>query len=188
MEEFKDNFDEIISMLNEGKIILYPTDTIWGIGCDALNENSIKRIYKIKKRTPDKPFVILVSDLDMLKSYVKEIHPRIETLLAYHKRPLTMTMKAKKKIPSSLKKGGRTAIRIVKDDTIAEFIRQFGRPLVSTSANIANNSFPQNFEDISDDVKSKVDYIFHYKREAIAPGMPSVIASYSKNGRLKFHR
>lgn len=188
MEEYTDNFDEIIPMLNEGKIILYPTDTIWGLGCDALNENSIRHLFEIKKRVPDKPFIILVSDLEMLKSYVKEIHPRVETLLAYHARPLTVIFKAKKKVPPLLKMDGKAAIRIIKDDRIAEFIRQFGRPIVTTSANISNEPFPQNFDEISDAVKSQVDYIFNYKREEKEPGMPSVIAAYSKTGKLRFLR
>lgn len=188
MEEFRDNFNEIISILNEGKIILYPTDTNWGLGCDALNENSIKRIYEIKKTVPEKPFDVLVSDLDMLKSYVKEIHPRIETLLAYHERPLTVIFKTRKKIPGLLKHEGKAAIRIVKDDIIAQFIRQFGRPIVSTPANTLSESAPQKFDDISDRIKSQADYIFHYKRDKTGSDISSVIASYSKNGKLKFHR
>ena len=79
-----DNFDEIIKYLNDGKVILYPTDTIWGLGCDALNAESIKKIYKIKNREANKPFIILVCSIEMLKEYVKDIHPRVETLLSHH--------------------------------------------------------------------------------------------------------
>lgn len=188
MELYTDNFAEIIELLNAGKIILYPTDTIWGLGCDAMNKEAIEKIYTIKERVPDKPFIILVSDIDMLKSYIKDIHPRVETLLSHHTRPLTVIYKAKKNIPEILLENGKVAIRVIVEEKIAELIRQFGRPIVSTSANISNEDFPENFESINSKIKAAVDYIFHYKRNDKELRAPSVIASFSKSGKLKFHR
>lgn len=188
MELYTDNFDEIIEILNAGKIILYPTDTIWGLGCDAMNKESIEKIYAIKQRVPDKPFIILVSDIEMLKSYVKDIHPRVETLLSHHTRPLTVIYKAKKSIPEILLDNGKVAIRVIMEEKIAELIRQFGRPIVSTSANISDEDFPENFDSINPKIKAEADYIFHHKRNVKEPGAPSVIASFSKSGKLKFHR
>ena len=188
MDNNTDNFDEISSILHEGKVILYPTDTIWGLGCDATNPEAIKKIYKIKNRIPAKPFIVLVSDIDMLKSYIREIHPRVETLLAYHSRPLTVIYRAKKNLPDVLLENGKVAIRIVQEKKIAETIRHFGKPIVSTSANISDEPFPKVFDEISDQVKASVDYIFFHKRDIKEPGQPSTIATYSKSGKLKFLR
>ena len=183
-----DNFDFITNLLNQGKTILYPTDTIWGIGCDAQNINAIKKIYRIKQREQDKPFIILVSSIEMLKEYVQDIHPRIETLLLYHNRPLTLIYPKGKNIPSILIKNKKIAIRIVQEPVIARLIEIFGRPIVSTSANIAGTDFPKTFNDIDIKILNAVDYIFNYKRTETIPGAPSVIATYNKNGKLKFLR
>ncbi len=183
-----DDFEHIKKILSEGKIILYPTDTIWGLGCDINFQEAIYRIYDIKKRPLDKPFIILVSDLDMLKKYVVDIHPRVETLLLYHKRPLTIIYKKAKNVPDILTKNGSIAIRIVMEPILAKLIQEYGRPIVSTSANIANEPNPANFRSISDKIKKSVDYIFKYKQNDLKAAPPSVIASYNKNGRLKFLR
>ena len=183
-----DNFDEIISILNEGKIILYPTDTIWGIGCDSMNTESAKRINKIRKKMPEAAMILLVSDLEMLKTYVKEIHPRIETLLAYHERPLTVLYKAKKNVPDIYIENNKVAIRIVKETSISLLIKKFGRPIVGATACIEGEDFPRNFQEINASIKSSVDYIFNLKTEVAETGEPSVIASFSKNGKLKFLR
>ncbi len=183
-----DDFEHIKNILSEGKIILYPTDTIWGLGCDINCLEAIYRIYDIKKRPLNKPFIILVSGLDMLKKYVMEIHPRVETLLLYHKRPLTIIYKKARNVPDILTKNGSIAIRIVKDPVIAGLIHEYGSPIVSTSANIADDPSPTNFKSISDKIKKSVDYIFKYKQNDLEDAPPSVIASYNKNGSLKFIR
>lgn len=183
-----DDFTHIKKLLSQGKIILYPTDTIWGLGCDINCQEGIYRIYDIKKRPLDKPFIILVSGLEMLKKYVVDIHPRVETLLLYHKRPLTIIYKQAKNVPDILTKNGGIAIRIVKDPVIARLIHDYGTPIVSTSANLANDPNPVNFKSISDKIKKSVDYIFKYKQNDLKAAPPSVIASYNKNGRLKFLR
>lgn len=183
-----DDLDKIVDILREGKIILYPTDTIWGLGCDSTNEDSIKRIYNLKKRDTSKPFILLVSDIEMLKRYVKEIHPRIETLLIHHSRPLTVIYKSYGNLPQILLEAGKVAIRIIKEPVIKELIEKFDRPIVSTSANISEEPFPKNFSEISNDVKSGVDYIFNYRRDDISEYEPSVIATFSRQGKLKFLR
>lgn len=183
-----DNFEYIIDLLNQGKVILYPTDTIWGLGCDALNTDAIKKIYKIKQREMDKPFIVLVSSIEMLKEYIKDIHPRLETLLLYHKRPLTIIYPKGKNIPSILMKNEKIAIRVVKEPVIAKLIEIFGRPIVSTSANIAGTDFPKIFNEIDKKIIDAVDYTIKYKQYETVPGEPSVIATYNKKGKLKFLR
>ena len=184
----EDNFDKIIGLLSTGKIILYPTDTIWGLGCDASNVDAINRIYDIKQRGKDKPLLILVSDIEMLKKYIRNIHPRIETLLVHHNRPLTIIYPKGKNLPDILLKKGKVAIRIIKDPVISLIIRKFGKPIVSTSANITGMEFPKTFKDINKKIIKSVDYVFKYKQNDNSPGEPSVIATYNKNGKLKFIR
>jgi L-threonylcarbamoyladenylate synthase len=183
-----DNFEEIRDVLEHGGVILFPTDTIWGLGCDVLNTDAIEKIYTIKNRPRNKPFIILVSDIEMLKEYIVDIHPRIETLLLYHKRPLTIIYKKGKKLPSILTKKSSVAIRIVQEKVIADFIRAYGKPLVSSSANIAGKPFPETFLEISTVVKNAVDYIFKYKQTDTSTSQPSIIATFNKKGKLKFLR
>ena len=184
----EDNFENIIKTLEEGKVILYPTDTIWGLGCDAHNLEAIHKVYDIKKREKDKPLIVLVSDIEMLKKYVNDIHPRIETLLLYHNRPLTLIYKGGINLPDILMKNGSIAIRIIKDNVIANLIKEFGKPIVSTSANIAGHPFEGSYEDIEQVVKNSVHYIFKYGRNNSVGSQPSVIATFNKNGKLKFLR
>lgn len=186
MENNIDNLDEIVSLLNEGKIILYPTDTGWEIGCDAMNEESIKKIYSIKNTIPQKPYILLVADMEMLKSHIKDIHPRVETLLSYHSRPLTVVYKAKKTILPILLENSKVAIRIVQEPKISELISKLDKPIASTSASIHNENFPNNFDDIPFEIKTSVDYIFYYKRNLKDIGEPPVLASFAKSGKLKF--
>jgi len=183
-----DNFEYIIDLLNKGKIILYPTDTIWGLGCDALNNDAIDKIYSLKNREKDKPFILLVSGIDMLKEYVKSIHPRIETLLLYHKRPLTIIYPKGEKLSNVFTKNKKIAIRIVQEPVIAAIIKEFGHPIISTSANIAGTKTPRIFSEIDDEIIKSVDYVFKYRQNDITPLEPSVIATFNKNGKLKFLR
>jgi len=183
-----DNFQEISEVLKEGGVILFPTDTIWGLGCDIGNSDAIKKIYTIKNRPRNKPFIILVSDIEMLKEYIDDIHPRIETLLLYHKRPLTIIYKKGKNLHPILTKKGSVAIRVVQENVIADFIKAYGKPLVSSSANIAGEPFPETFNEISIEVKNAVDYIFKYKQTDNSTAQPSTIATYNKKGKLKFLR
>lgn len=184
----EDNFQNILNILAEGKVILYPTDTIWGLGCDINCLEAIYKIYKIKKRPLEKPFIVLVSDIEMLKEYIVDIHPRVETLLLYHTRPLTIIYKKAKNVPDILTMKGSIAIRIVKDPVIANLIKEYGKPLVSTSANISDEPFPSDFKTISPKIKKEVDYIFKYKQNDTSPVPPSVIATFNKKGKLKFLR
>ena len=172
---FPDNLSEISRILADGGVILYPTDTIWGIGCDATREDAIRRIYSIKNREPGKPFIVLVSDVEMLKQYVSQIHPRIETLLTVHTRPLTVIYRKGIHLPDiALGPNGTVAIRICQDDFGRQLIREFGKPLISTSANISEQDFPQHFGDISSQVIEKMDYIVHHRREDRSEREPSL--------------
>ena len=185
----KDNLETITTTLENSGLILYPTDTIWGIGCDATNEDAVQRIFDLKKRPYDKPFVLLVNSIDMLKNYVEHVHPRIETLLMHHVKPLTMIYdRAKNLPPISQDKSGSVAIRVVQDSFCKELIGQFGKPLIASSANISDKPFPANFGGISSDVITGVDYVVKWKQGEKKLSQPSVIAKFSEKEELVFLR
>jgi L-threonylcarbamoyladenylate synthase len=185
----KDKIEDIIPVLSKGGLILYPTDTIWGIGCNACDEQAIKRIYKLKQRATSKNFVILVDSIDMLKKYVREVPPRIQTLLSYHTRPLTMVFDDPRNLPQNLIASDNTiAVRIAQDEFCQDLIGTFGFPLVATSANISSQPFPANFGEINSDIIKGVDYIVKIRRHEKAIGQPSVIAKIMEDGELEFLR
>ena len=186
---FKDDLNEIVQLLNNGSVILYPTDTIWGIGCDATNSEAIERIYTLKRRPKEKSFILLVDDIPMLKDYVQSIHPRIETLLSFHDKPLTVIYKKGKNLPENvLGPKGSIAIRVVKDAFCREIIEKLGKPLVSTSANISGDPHPKHFGEIRSDILSGVDYIAQHRRDDREDVEPSVIVKYGPKGDLEFIR
>jgi L-threonylcarbamoyladenylate synthase len=183
------NLEPIISTLEKGGIILYPTDTIWGIGCDATNAEAVEAVFALKERDRSKPFVLLVSSIDMLKQYVRYVHPRVETLLAHHTRPLTIIYdKAMNLPPNAAGPDGSVAIRISQDDFCQNLIRAFGKPLVATSANISDEPFPKHFGEISSTVIERVDYVVKYRQMEKDLGQPSVIAKLSEDEELVFFR
>lgn len=185
----KDNLETITTTLENGGLILYPTDTIWGIGCDATNEDAVQRVFDLKKRPYDKPFVLLVNSIEMLKNYVEHVHPRIETLLIHHVQPLTMIYDRAKNLPAiAHDKSGSVAIRVVQDAFCKELIAQFGKPLVASSANISDKPFPANFGGISSAVITGVDYVVKWKQGEKKLSQPSVIAKFSDKEELIFLR
>ena len=185
----RDNLEKINSVLEDGGLILYPTDTIWGIGCDATNPVAVQRIFNLKQRPTSKPFVLLVNSIEMLKEYVGQVHPRIETLLLHHIQPLTVVYDKGKNLPDiAMAANGSVAIRVVMDSFCKELIGQFGKPLVASSANISDRPFPANFGGISSDVITGVDYVVKWKQGEKKLNQPSVIAKLSDKGELDFLR
>ncbi|MDH3651387.1 MAG: L-threonylcarbamoyladenylate synthase [Saprospiraceae bacterium] len=181
--------DQIIEALSHGGTIIYPTDTIWGLGCDATNELAVERIYQIKNRPKSKPFVILVSSIQMLKDYVNDVHPRLETLLSYHERPLTVIHKSSKNLPPNvIGKTGSVAVRITHDRFCCEIIDELGKPIVATSANFTHQPFPTHFGSISSELIRKVDYVVKYKQDVQATTEPSIIVKISEKSELIFVR
>lgn len=185
----RDNLEKITHVLDQGGTILYPTDTIWGIGCDATNEEAVKKIYTLKNRNLSKPFVLLVDSIDMLRDYVVHLHPRIETLLLYHVKPLTVVYDEGKNLPNiSMAENRSVAIRVVLDKFCKEIIGAYGKPLVATSANVSNQPFPANFGGISSDILSGVDYVCKWKQDSKMQNEPSVIVRLGDKEELEFLR
>ncbi|MEM9824230.1 MAG: L-threonylcarbamoyladenylate synthase [Bacteroidota bacterium] len=184
-----DQINRAVEVLNDGGLLLYPTDTIWGIGCDATDAEAVAKVYQLKKRDPSKPLVILVDSRKMLKEYVAHVHPRIDTLLAYHQRPLTVIYENAQQLPNNLiAKDKSVAIRLVQDDFCQKMIRQFGKPIVATSANISNEPFPESFGSISSEVIKGIDFVVRHRQCEKSASQPSVLVRILKDGELEFLR
>ncbi len=170
-----------IKHLNKGGLILIPTDTIWGISCDATNSNAIMKIYSLKKRSLNKPFITLVSNLILLENIVGKIPDEIIKLIRNEKKPTTFIYKSGKNISSKLfSSDGSVAIRLVKDIFCKKLIEKFGKPIVSTSANINNEITPKNFTQIDEKIINGVNYIVNLKKKSNLEN-PSRIISISDN-------
>lgn len=175
--------------LKAGKTILYPTDTIWGLGCDATNSAAVKNIYRIKKREDSKAMIILLDDLNKLNDYVVQVPDIAWDIVEFSEIPLTVIYpKGKNIAPELLGENDSIAIRVTKNEFCKKLIRKLGKPLVSTSANISNESFGGNFSDISEEIKKNVDHIVQYRQEEKGKASPSRIIKLEVNGEIKFIR
>lgn len=181
--------EHAVLVLRQGGIILYPADTIWGIGCDPLNEDAVAKVFELKGRPPEKSLIILVHDIEKVYEVAASVHPRVDTLLHYHERPLTVIYpKATKTYKHLAAKDGSIGVRVVKFGFCHELLTQFGQPLVSTSANISGQPSPTSFGTISSQIISRVDYALPAYTEKDMTGSPSVIAKYDEHGELDFLR
>jgi L-threonylcarbamoyladenylate synthase len=188
-ESLEKIIEQAIFILRNGGVLLYPADTIWGIGCDATKQEAIKKVYEIKGRDYLKPLIVLVSDIAQLYRVVPSIHPRIETLLHFHERPLTVIYPAVNESFSHLAApDGSIAVRIVKTGFCQKLLEAFENPLVSSSANLSGEVSPSKFGTVSSEIIGKVDYALPAFTEKGLTGVPSVIARYDANGELDFLR
>lgn len=184
-----DEIEDIIEVLNNNGVIIYPTETIWGIGCRADNRDAIAKIFNIKKRDISKPLSVLVSSIDMLTNTVEHVHPRIETLLLHHTKPLTLIYKkAKSILPPVAHASGSLGVRLTTDPFCRTLIDALGVPLVSTSANYSGKDFPASFRDIDKRMLKEVDYVVKHRQDDLTKADPSVVAMFNQEGDLEFIR
>lgn len=167
--------------LKHNKTILYPTDTVWGIGCDATSETAVKKIYKIKKREESKAMIVLVSSLNMLKKYVT-VPKKASEIIKASIIPTTIIYKNPIGLAQNLinKEDNSIAIRVVKDEFCRKLIKKFKKPIVSTSANISGERTPKSFHEIDSHILNNVDYTVNMRTEEIAE-KPSIILKIKKN-------
>ncbi len=183
-----ETIQDIIHKMSAGGVILHPTDTVWGLGADSHSKEGIDKIYRIKKRPKNKPLLLLVNSMKMLKTHVPHIHPKIETLLHFHSRPLTVIYQKVKNLPSfAMAEDGSCGIRIVKEPRCKEIITALGRPMVSTSANIQGQQFARKWEDVDSSIIGQVD-IIDLSDISHSTGKPSIIISYNEQGDIIFLR
>ena len=152
---------EIAYKLVQGETILYPTDTIWGLGCDASNIEAIQKVYQIKNRPLDKKFILLFSDIEMLSNYCDLSLKTLELYFNDTKKPTTLILSSKFRLPEMLSHEGLWAVRIPNNSFCKNIITQLGKPLVSTSANLSGAPNPISFQEIDEKIKSLVDIIVH---------------------------
>jgi L-threonylcarbamoyladenylate synthase len=167
-----------------GNVILYPTDTVWGIGCDAENAKAVKKIFKIKEREESKSMIVLVSDVAMLGRYVRDLPKGFEELAAAQERPTTFVLSGAQNLPKELiADDGSIGVRIAKDEFCHRLMQQIGRPLVSTSANVSGEHSPRTFAEVSDMIKERVDYVVQWRQDEEVESRPSRIIKIDESGK-----
>ncbi|MGD2036013.1 MAG: L-threonylcarbamoyladenylate synthase [Bacteroidales bacterium] len=172
-----------VEVLSRGGLILYPTDTVWGIGCDATNPEAVETIYTLKRREDAKSMLILVDTEVRLQQYVQEIPEIARELIEVSDRPLTLIYPNAKNLARNLiAEDGSIGIRIPKDEFCIRLIKAFRRPVVSTSANLSGEKPPDIFEGISREIRDGVDYVVSWRQEDPVPGKPSSIIKLQTNG------
>ncbi|MFT4222649.1 L-threonylcarbamoyladenylate synthase [Dysgonomonas sp.] len=184
-EDIKKAFDVLVA----GGLILYPTDTIWGIGCDATNEDAVRRVYELKKRTDSKALITLLDSPAKLNYYIEDVPDVAWDLIELADKPLTIIYDNARNVASNLiAEDGSLAIRITKEAFSQGLCNRFRKALVSTSANISGEPSPSNFSEISDEIKNGVDYIVRYRQEDTAKTKASSIIKLGKSGEIKIIR
>ncbi len=174
---------ETVKVLKAGGTILYPTDTIWGIGCDATNARAVQKIYKIKKRIENKSLIVLLDKSEKLKKYVKNVPEIVYDLIIMMDKPLTIIYPGAKNLAKNVIARDKTiAIRIVKDKFCQKLISLFDKPIVSSSANISGDTMPLTFNNISDEIINNVDYVVKIYHHRIKEIKPSTIIKLDEKG------
>lgn len=177
-----------LHILKEGGLLLYPTDTVWGIGCDATNPEAVKKIFQLKKRVDNKALICLVADDRMLGRYVKEIPKVAYDIFEVSEEPITIIYDEGQNLAENLLADDKSiAIRIPNDDFCFQLLRRFGKPIVSTSANASGSPTPKSFKEIAPYILKGVDYVVNLHREKIST-KPSSIIKLSANGQVKIIR
>jgi L-threonylcarbamoyladenylate synthase len=187
MTNIKDEINKTIEVLRSGRTILYPTDTIWGIGCDAKNEQAVEKIIQIKKRDPHKSFIVLLDDANKLESYIHDVPSIAWDLIEFAENPLTIIFpNARNLAKNVINEDGSVGIRIIKSGFAHELIKRFRNPLVSTSANLSGKPAAITLEDIDEEILRLVDHIC--KVPDSGTGQASTIMRLEVNGQFTFIR
>ncbi|NMH86473.1 L-threonylcarbamoyladenylate synthase [Flavivirga algicola] len=180
--------NKTLQILKEGGLILYPTDTVWGIGCDATNEAAVKKIYELKQREDSKALICLVADDRMLKKYVNKVPEAALDIIDISEKPTTIIYDEAQNLASNLiANDGTIAIRIPDDDFCYQLSRKLNAAIVSTSANISGQPTPKSYKEITPEVLKGVDYVVNLQREKICD-KPSSIIKLSNSGIVKIIR
>lgn len=188
-KKYKEDIDKACEVMYNGGIILYPTDTIWGIGCDATNPEAVKRVYEIKKRIDSKALITLVDSPAKVNAYVQDMPDIAWDLIELTTKPLTIIYdNARNLAENLLAEDGSAGIRVTNEPFSKDLCMRFKRPIVSTSANISGEPSPQNFSEVSKEIKDAVDYIVKYRQSEKAKAVPSSIIKLGNKGEVKIIR
>ncbi len=171
-------------VVSSGGIILYPTDTIWGIGCDATNPTAVQRIYEIKQRSDSKSMLVLMTGIEMLGLYLKTVPEKALEIIRSAKKPSTIIYPdAKNLAPNLVAADGSIGIRITSDEFCRRLIKITGIPIVSTSANVSGNPAPGTFKTIDPEIRQKVDHVVQWRQDETETSAPSAIIMLDDQGR-----
>lgn len=182
-ELFELEVQNALDVLRSGGIILYPTDTIWGLGCDALDEKAVARIYQLKNREDSKSMIILLADDRDIMKYVAAPDPAVFDFIEQQERPTTIIFDHAIGLAENvIAEDGSVAIRLTSDPFCRHLIKRLQRPIVSTSANISGGPSPGNFKDISEAIRSGVDYVVKWRQDDTASSQPSRIIKWKGSG------
>ena len=185
----EDDIKKCVEVLKQGGIILYPTDTVWGIGCDATNKDAVEKIYKLKQRSDNQKMIVLVSNDAMVERYVNEVPEVAYQLIEYADKPTTLILEnAKNLAPNILGPANSVGIRVTSEEFTSKLIERFRKPIVSTSANIHNNPTPSNFSQIDEQIINGVDYVVHFRQDDKRENKPSSIILIKPNSEFKIIR
>ena len=186
--DFELDIEPCLRVLREGGLILYPTDTIWGIGCDATNEEAVKKVYSLKKRNDEKALIVLVADERDVLQYTAAPDLAVFDYLEMQKKPTTVIYEGAIGLAANLVgSDGSIGIRICKEPFCKHLIKRFRKPIVSTSANISGAPVAKFFADISPEIRKGVDYIVEYRQEDSSSASPSSVIRW-QNGRIEILR
>ena len=187
--KLREEIKQACEVMAKGGVILYPTDTIWGIGCDATNPEAVKRVYDIKQRADSKALLVLVDSAAKVDFYVSEVPDVAWDLIELATRPLTIIYdQARNLAPNLLAEDGSVGIRVTRERFSQQLCQRFRKAIVSTSANISGTPSPRTFADISEEVKQAVDYIVDFRREEQSEAAPSSIIKLGAKGKVKVIR
>lgn len=185
----REEVNKALEVLKNGGLILYPTDTIWGIGCDATNAEAVEKVFKLKGRSEEKSLIVLLDTDNKLQSYVRDVPEIAYDLIEYAENPLTIIYSGAKNLASNaIAQDGSIGIRIVKHDFCEQLLQRFKKPLISTSANVSGEPSPANFSEVSDAIKEGVDYVVNWEQNDLSKKKASTIMKLEPGGLFSFIR
>ncbi|MBE8713402.1 L-threonylcarbamoyladenylate synthase [Sphingobacterium hungaricum] len=185
----REDLNQALEVLKAGGLLLYPTDTIWGIGCDATNAEAVEKIYALKERASEKSMIVLLWNDNQLASYVNEVPEVAYELIEASDRSMTIVYSnAKNLAKNALASDGSIGIRVAKHPFCEQLLQRFRKPIISTSANVSGASSPRNFSEISEEIKAGVDYIVKFGQEDVAEREPSIVLKLDPSGKFEFLR
>ncbi len=185
----QNDIKKAVQVLQNGGVILYPTDTIWGIGCDATNEEAVQKVFFLKKRPDTKSLIILIDNINRLNSYVETVPDIAYDLIEFSDKPITIIFEKARNLAKNLVNvDGSVGIRVINDEFCNKLISKFRKPIVSTSANFSGDKYPKNFFDINPEIIDNVDYVVEWRQEESFVSQPSSIIKLWNDGKIKIIR
>ncbi len=182
---FSNDLEQCIKVLQNGGVILYPTDTVWGLGCDATNAAAVNKLYKIKNRADSKSMIVLMAEEREIIKYVAQPDLNVFDYLQEKENPTTVIYNGALGVaPKLIAEDGSIAIRLIKDEFCRHLIKRLRKPLVSTSANISGEMPPPYFKKIAPAILNAVDYIVNYRQDEMVPGKPSSLIRWNNDGTV----